>query len=103
LWQAFVDPLIRRRFEKETGLGRQESTGDPLHGFTDASGRENDAYAWAFAQWFNERCWKGYWQRKALTAQTGPSHRSVVVQCKTPEAVVRNFIPCAVMSMPALR
>ena len=57
LWQAFVDPLIRRRFEKETGLGRQESTGDPLHGFTDASERENDAYAWAFAQWFNERCW----------------------------------------------
>ena len=57
LWNAFADPAIRRRFEQETGLCQKPANDDPLHGFTDVAERENDAYAWAFAEWFNERCW----------------------------------------------
>jgi hypothetical protein len=57
LWAAFADRVIRWHFEQETGIGQQPATAGPLHGFTDGAARENDAYAWAFVQWFNAKCW----------------------------------------------
>ena len=58
LWAAFADPAIHRRFEQETGLGRSATANDPLHGFTNAAEREDYAYALAFAEWFNKRCFQ---------------------------------------------
>jgi hypothetical protein len=49
--------VIRQRFEQETGRRQQPVDDDPLHGFTDVAERENDAYAWAFMEWFNQRIW----------------------------------------------